>query len=186
MKPIVINNYNLKEEDITEVVKRVKILIINSKNEILLGYSHHNYQFPGGHVEAGETLSETVNREIIEETGMQLNIQNIEPFACRLGYYKDWPVEGKNRKIEIYYYEVKTDTIPNLDNTKYTENELDGGFKLKYLLLNDIENELIDNAKKHGDEQGIAREMLELFKLYKKSHIVKVKYVQTLNIIDKD
>ena len=51
MKEIITNKYNLKEEEMTEVVKRVKILIINSNNEILLGYSHNDYQFPGGHVE---------------------------------------------------------------------------------------------------------------------------------------
>ena len=32
MEKIIINDYNLKDEDITEVVKRVKIFIINSKN----------------------------------------------------------------------------------------------------------------------------------------------------------
>ena len=51
MRDIITNKYNLKEEDMTEVVQRVKILLINSNDEILLGYSHHNYQFPGGHVE---------------------------------------------------------------------------------------------------------------------------------------
>ena len=103
------NKNNLKEEDITEVVKRVKILLINSNNEILLGYSHNDYQFPGGHVEEKEDLINTVNREILEETGMNLNLRDIEPFAKNTCYYKDWPEEGKNRKIEIYYYEVKTD-----------------------------------------------------------------------------
>jgi 8-oxo-dGTP pyrophosphatase MutT (NUDIX family) len=169
MEKIITNKYNLKEEDMTEVVKRVKILMVNSKNEVLLGYSHHNYQFPGGHVEEGETLIETVNREITEETGIKIDIKDINPFACAIGYYKDWPAEGKNRKIEIYYYEIKTDVAPNLDNTEYTENEKDGGFELKYIPLNDVENELMDNAKKYGDERGITREMIELFKLYKNS-----------------
>ena len=51
MKEIITNKYNLKEEDLTEIVKRVKVLLINSNSEILLGYSHNEYQFPGGHVE---------------------------------------------------------------------------------------------------------------------------------------
>src|SRR5574344_3116443 len=107
MKTIITNEFNLKDEEMTETVKRVKILLINSKNEILLGYSHHNYQFPGGHVEENETLVNTVNREILEETGISLNLKEIVPFAEAIGYYKDWPSEGKNRKIEIYYYEIK-------------------------------------------------------------------------------
>lgn len=56
MKKLVTNQYSLQEEDMTEVVKRVKILLRNSNNEVLLAYSHNNYQFPGGHIEEGETL----------------------------------------------------------------------------------------------------------------------------------
>ena len=101
MKQLITNKYNLTDSDMTEVVKRVKVLLVNSNNDVLLGYSHNNYQFPGGHVEENETLVQAVNREILEETGIELNITNIEPFACAIGYYKDWPAEGKNRKIEI-------------------------------------------------------------------------------------
>lgn len=169
MKTIITNNDNLIETDMTELVKRVKLLIVNSKQELLLGYSHHDYQFPGGHVEDGETLVETINRELLEETGIELNVQNIEPFACAIGYYKDWPAEGKNRKIEIYYYEINTDLTPNLDKTNYTESEKEGGFELRYIPLENIETELQKNAEEYGDNKGIAREMLELIKIYKDS-----------------
>ena len=167
MKKIITNDYNLREEDMTEVVKRVKIFLINSNNEMLLGYSHNEYQCPGGHVEDGEELITTINREIKEETGIELNIKDIEPFACTISYYKDWPKEGKNRKIEIYYYEVKTDEKPNLENTEYTKNEQDGGFELRYIPLDRVEEELVANANKYGDEHGIAKEMLRVFELYK-------------------
>lgn len=167
MKQIITNKYNLMDSDMTEVVKRVKVLLVNSNNEILLGYSHNNYQFPGGHVEEDETLIQTVNREVLEETGIKLKVADIEPFACAIGYYKDWPLEGKNRKIEIYYYEVKTDEKPNLENTEYTENEKDGNFELRYIPLSDVENVLKLNAEEYGDKKGIAREMIDLFGVYK-------------------
>ena len=167
MKQLITNNYNLTDSDMTEVVKRVKVLLVNSNNDVLLGYSYNNYQFPGGHVEENETLVQAVNREILEETGIELNITNIEPFACAIGYYKDWPAEGKNRKIEIYYYEVKTDEKPNLENTEYTENEKDGNFELRYIPLLDVENVLRTNAEEYGDKKGIAREMIDLFGVYK-------------------
>lgn len=167
VQEIITNKHNLTEADITEVVKRVKILVINSKEEILLGYSHNNYQFPGGHVEDGESLLQTVKREMLEETGIDLEVKNIEPFAVGLGYYKDWPAEGKNRKIEIYYYEIKTDEKPNLNKTSYTENEKDGGFELRSIPLNKVKDELKKNAEEFGDKRGITREMLELFEIYK-------------------
>ena len=167
MKQLITNNYNLTDSDMTEVVKRVKVLLVNSNNDVLLGYSYNNYQFPGGHVEDNETLVQAVNREVLEETGIELNITNIEPFACAIGYYKDWPAEGKNRKIEIYYYEVKTDEKPNLENTEYTENEKNGNFELRYIPLSDVENVLKINAEEYGDENGISREMIDLFGVYK-------------------
>jgi len=167
MKQIITNKYNLTDSDMTEVVKRVKVLLVNSNSEVLLGYSHNNYQFPGGHVEDDETLIQTVNREVLEETGIELNVTNIKPFACAIGYYKDWPAEGKNRKIEIYYYEIKTDEEPNLENTEYTENEKDGNFELRYIPLSDVENVLKANAEEYGDKKGIAREMIDLFGVYK-------------------
>lgn len=167
MKQIITNQYHLRESDVTEVVKRVKVVIINSQNNVLLGYSHHDYQFPGGHVEENESLIQTVNREVLEETGMNLKVENIEPFACTIGYYKDWPVEGNNRKIEIYYYEIKTDEKPNLENTKYTENEKEGNFELRYIPLANVEEKLRKNAKEYGDKRGIAKEMIELFRVYK-------------------
>jgi len=168
MKKIITNDYNLKEEDMTEIVIRVKILLINSNNEILLGYSHNEYQFPGGHVEEGESLISAINREIQEETGIELNISKAKPFACAIGYYKDWPSIGKNRKIEIYYYEIKTDKKPNLANTKYTESEKEGNFELRYIPIENVENELTKNVEIYEDKHGIVKEMLKVFKVYNK------------------
>lgn len=169
MEQIITNDYHLKDEDMTEIVKRVKVLLINSKNELLLGYSDNEYQCPGGHVEDGENLIDTINREIKEETGILLGIKKIDPFACTLGYYKDWPIVGNNRKIEIYYYEIKTDIKPDLSNTKYTEREKEGNFELRYIPIDDVENELIRNVEVYGDKHGIAKEMLKMFEVYKKA-----------------
>lgn len=167
MKKIITNINNLKEEDVTNLTRKVKILLINSKNEIMLGYSHNEYQFPGGTQEPNEPLINTVNREIEEETGIKLNLTQLEAFACSIGYYKDWPSEGRNKKVEIYYYEVKTDEKPNLDNLNLTEKEKQGNFELRYISLNKIEEELINNVNKYGDPHGIAKEMLSLFEVYK-------------------
>ena len=169
MKQIITNNYNLTDSDMTEVVRRVKLLLVNSNNEVLLGYSHHEYQFPGGHVEEDENLVDAINREVLEETGIELNITHIEPFACAMGYYKDWPAEGKNRKIEIYYYEIKTDEKPDLNKTSYTENEKNGNFELRYIPLSKVEEVLKTNTLEFGDNRGIAKEMIDLFKVYKEN-----------------
>ena len=68
MKTHFYNEDNLKDTDIDESVIRCKAVIINSKNEILLGYCNGTYQFPGGHLREGESLSECLIREVKEES----------------------------------------------------------------------------------------------------------------------
>ena len=52
--------------------------------------------FPGGHVEAGESLRDSIVREIKEETG--LTIRNPQPCG-----FKDWIQEDGTRYIVILY-----------------------------------------------------------------------------------
>ncbi len=164
MYKIIDNKYNIKDSDVFEVVKRVKALIINSNNEILLGYSNNIYQFPGGHVE-NESLLSALNREIEEETGICLNI-SCDPIICAYRYYKDYPLVNKNRLNEIYYYEIKTDELPNLNNTNYTVEEKNGNFELRYINLKDAIRQINNNSKIYGDKKGIASEMIEVLNLY--------------------
>ncbi|MBR3890864.1 MAG: NUDIX hydrolase [Bacilli bacterium] len=166
MEVIINNKDNLKDDQINEVVKRVKVLLVNSSNEMLLGYSHNTYQFIGGHVE-DEEFEDAIVREVKEETGIELSKNSkYTPFAILNGYYKDWPNVGVNRKTEIYYYEVQTDLLPNLSNTSYTEHEKSGDFELRYVKVDDLLMEINHNAFVYGDEKGIAKEMLELLKIY--------------------
>lgn len=166
MKKIITNVNLLREEDMTDFTAKVKLLLLNSKNELLLGYSNHDYQFPGGTQEPGETLITTVKRELMEETGIELNVSSIEPFAVSWGYYKDWPEIGRNKKVEIYYYEIKTNEVPNLDKMQLTDDEKAGHFELRYIPIENVVNELDKNIREYGDKKGIAREMKELIKIY--------------------
>ena len=167
MKEIVTNVNNLREEEMTDFTTKVKLLLVNSKGELLLGYSHHEYQFPGGTQEEGESLYDTVKRELEEETGIILDEIIINPFVKSSGYYKDWPSVGRNKKVLIYYYEIKTDEKPNFDKITLTEKEKEGNFNLRYIALDNVEMELRNNVKEYGDPHGIANEMINLLKIYK-------------------
>ena len=58
------------------------------------------YAFPGGHIEEGESLVESVIREIYEETG--LTITNPKLVAV-----KDWPLDDGGRYIVFCYKATK-------------------------------------------------------------------------------
>ncbi len=166
MIEIIKNKNNLSELEINNIVTRVKALIINSNNQILLGHSYCEYQFPGGHVENNEEFVDALKRELKEETGLTYDVDNITPFVLLKRYYKEYPTKNENTKIIIYYYIIKSDEIPNLSNTNLTDEEKDGNFKLRYVPLDIVEDVLKENIESCGDAQGIAEEMLEVLKIY--------------------
>lgn len=166
MIEIVKNKSNINEEEINNVITRVKALIITSDNKILLGHSYSEYQFPGGHVENNEELLSALKRELKEETGLVFDTENLEAFAILKKYFKDYPSEKVNTKLLIYYYVIKDDRVPILKNTNYTDEELDGNFSLRYVPLDIVKCVINDNINACGDSEGIAKEMLEVLDYY--------------------
>ena len=73
----------------------VSVIVIKS-NKVLLGkrrnaHGHGTWAFPGGHLEFGEALETCAQREVLEETGLQL--KNIR----RVAFTNDiFPVERKH------------------------------------------------------------------------------------------
>ena len=72
MKKIVYNEDDLERKDINKIVRRAKVLIVNSKDELLLAYSHKNYFLVGGHAEENESYDDCIVREVREEIGIEL------------------------------------------------------------------------------------------------------------------
>lgn len=160
MKEAIYNYDYLKDEDITEVVTRIKALIINSKN-IILGNENNIYQFPGGHLEENETFEECLKREILEETGIEIDDNEIKrPFMKVTYLNKDWPEIGKNRKSEIYYYLIETSKKPDMSKVKYTEHEKQGNFKIESIPLRESIYVIEDNISKNEKNKVIAPDMI--------------------------
>jgi 8-oxo-dGTP diphosphatase len=107
-----INNYarnNLGENAMkvlpTHIVS-VGGLVYNKKNEILLVKNkRRGWEFPGGQVENGETLTEALIREIKEESGIKIKVLKMVGI-----YSKVTPHEGYNG-VKIVPTQVNIDFI---------------------------------------------------------------------------
>lgn len=162
---VIIKEYKGKKIlDYQKIVKRVKALIISSNNKILLASNYKDYQFPGGHMEEDESYNEALNRELLEETGINFELKdNLTPDLKLYRYYENYHETKDNTILEINYFIIKSDKYIDINNLSLTKEEEDGDFSLTYINLLEFENLLKENVLINGDKFGIAEEMLEVF-----------------------
>ena len=164
MKRILINDDNLKIDDLDFEVIRVKGLIINSDGDILIAHNNGTYQFPGGHKEDDETLDDSLEREIKEETGIDVESQG--PFMLITTYDSNYFNQNKKVCNKIYYYVINTNETPNFEETHYDELECQTEFNLFYISLNDLQEFLNKSIDEGSLDINIGREMLLVLEEY--------------------
>ena len=167
MKTIFYNYDNLKEEDINRLVRRAKILIINSNDEILFAHSNNNYFFVGGRVEENETFDEGIVRETKEETGIDLPLEKRESFFTITYMNKNYPSEGINTKSVANYYLIKCDIKPDLNKVSLTDEEKISNFKLVYIHKDKVLEELT-NCLEICSNKNVVKDTIEVVKEYLK------------------
>lgn len=165
MNEVIYNNNNLKEEEINKIVKRAKMLIGNSNDEILIAFCHNNYYLVGGHVEDNETFDECLIREIKEETGIDIPIEKREPFFVITYMNKDYPSIGINTKSIANYYYIKCDIKPDLTKINLTDDEKDGNLELRYIHKDKILEELKQSLK-NCTREGVVKDTINVVEEY--------------------
>lgn len=127
MKKIgVINEHNFSKEKIEQlpIRKKVRGLVFKNKNTLVCieenGYGiKHLLKLPGGSVEKNESNTKAIKREILEETGYEIDdpkaigfIENIrKEYAIHIIYYKV-KTKGKKKKLKLTAEELKVETKP--------------------------------------------------------------------------
>ena len=167
MKQILYNSDKITEEDINNVVRRAKVIIINSKDEILFAHSKNNYFFVGGRVEVNESFEEALVREVKEETGIDIP-QKERDILCTITYMnKDYPKIGINTKSIANYYLIECDIKPDLTKANLTEEEKSWDFKLEYIHKDNV-LETLNNKLQSCTKKNVVRDTISVIEEYLK------------------
>lgn len=167
----IFNKDNLKDNEIDEIVTRVKVFLINNENKILIANSGGCYMLPGGHVEDDESFISTLQREMLEETGIEIESDEIkEPFFEVRTITKNLKNSGINRLSKIIYYLIKSNKKPDLTKTNLTDREKENNFQINFIDANEFENTMqnVINCSPVEVNRIIALETLTAFKQLEK------------------
>ena len=172
MQEKIYNENNIDINDIDEVETRTKAIMVNYENKVLMGYYKKVYQFIGGHLKINETKEQCLHREILEETGIDIDTSLLRPFYVIKYYGKS--KDNKNVLSEIYYYDIPNDEIYHLSNTNYDKEEVDGNYELRYVDLDNFD-EIMINSIANEDELNeiIIRDNIEVMHYYKDNYLYK-------------
>lgn len=159
MKRILINDDNLDENDLDYDVVRVKGLVVNSLDDLIIVENNYTYQLPGGHNRKDEALEDTLAREIREELGIKVSIDN-GPFMMVITYDSNYMNSGSKVCNRIYYYIVKTDLEPDINNLSLDAIEKETEFNILKIKVNDLTSFLKKALDDGKIDSCIGREML--------------------------
>lgn len=170
MREIIHNYDNLEESEINRIVKRAKILLLNDQNEVIICNSKHNYFLLGGHVEENESDLECLNRELLEEAGVKLNLTDMKLFMSLKYFNRDYPNIGTNTESIANYYYLQANVEPKLEYINLTEEEKQGNFKIEKIHIDEIEDILI-NSLELATRRVVVEDTIEVLKEFRRMSI---------------
>lgn len=145
------NDDNLRDDEIDEVVTRVRAFVISGKLNMMIGKNKDGFHMFEASIAPNEQLEKPLFRALYEQTGIELDGRDkYEPFFEVRYYSKNYFDQGYNRLSDTIYYLIYTDKLPNLKKLKLTERELKEKIPVEYIYRDDFKTELqafIDKEK---------------------------------------
>ena len=168
MNTITINDTNLSDKDIQKFGSKVRAILLSGSKILVSSYSGIII-LPGGSIEARETETDAIVRELKEETGIIYNINDLEKILSLEYYQPNYPTRRNeiiNRLIKTSYYLGQYNGI-DINNTSRTESEITGNFNLQLIELEELAKS-INKPSYNPRKAYFDRENQEVIKILRK------------------
>lgn len=128
-RTMVRNDWTLKDDEyhltVLGIIRNKEGKYLITQRVMTKAWAAGWWEVSGGGVQAGESSRQAVNREVLEETG--LNVASLEPIVM-LTYSRENPGEGDNYFVDYYLFDLD---FSEADVKLQTEEAM--GFKLATL-----------------------------------------------------
>lgn len=166
---LTINEDNLKYNEIQKFSLKVRAILIDENNKVLIANYGEVILLPGGKVDECEKISDAITRELNEELGQNYSSKELEYFTTLNYYQKDYPKRDgtfQNRLVQTHYFVGPYKEI-NKDIQKLTEKELKDNFSLELVSLDDLKNMILNNKNNNPRNAYFQNELLTILTSYK-------------------
>ena len=166
---ITINENNLQYNEIQDFSVKVRAILIDENNRILIANYGNVILLPGGKVDKDETNLTAIIRELKEELGQDYSSKELEYLATLNYYQKNYPKrDGKfqNRLVRTYYFFGPYKEI-KIDEQKLTEKEQKSNFRLELVRFEDLENTILNNKTTNPRNEYFQKELFAMLACYK-------------------
>ena len=166
---LVINDDNLRDCEVEEFSRKVRAILVDEDNKILIANYYNLILLPGGKVEDNESIYTAIRRELKEETGKDYSEEELELFEILNYYQKNYLTRNeviRNRLVQIYYFIGKYKGVKQ-ERQKLTESEQKANFRLELVPLYNIEKIIKNNKNDNPRNIYFQKELLTILELYK-------------------
>ena len=175
-----INDDNLNIGDIEEFSTKVRAILVDDEDNILIANYHNVILLPGGKVDDNETIYDAIVRELNEELGQSYNSDELEFFTTLNYFQKNYPrINGVfcNRLLQTHYFVGRYKNV-NKNMQKLTEKEQKGNFRLQLVSLLELEDIILNNKNDNPRNVYFQKELLSVLFAYKNNKDMNIKKIE--------
>ena len=164
-----VNSNNLSINEIDSYSMKVRAILLDDNNNILIANYSNVFLFPGGALERGETKEQAIIRELREETGCTYQLDELSYLATVRHFQKDYPkicAQPQNRLVVTHYYIGRYKNILK-SKQLLSQRERYNNFGLRMIPINQAK-EIIENTKSNNPRYDyFVEEILTILDYYK-------------------